>query len=333
LGEIEEGFAATLTPGDTFLIGGQIVRFESLREMVVEVSRDPGRKPKIATYMGTKFATSTQLSERILHMLAAPDWPDLPAPVRDWLHLQRQVSQMPEPDSLLIESFGHDAREHLCIYGFAGRNAMQTLGLLVTKRMEETGLAPLGFVATDYATLIWGLEPVTDAAPLLAPDALRAGLESWLMSNAVMKRTFRASATIAGLIQCNTPGARKNGRQATMSSDILYDTLVKYDPQHPARGDARAGGFWPDRRDAGACRGARDPAAAGACQPPGRPPVSRGGADAGRGGGTRAAFGRRKRAALGGGGSGPLSAALPFCLRRATNAGWTDTDSPLPERR
>jgi ATP-dependent Lhr-like helicase len=232
LGEIEEGFAATLTPGDTFLIGGQIVRFESLREMVVEVSRDPGRKPKIATYMGTKFATSTQLSERILHMLAAPDWPDLPAPVRDWLHLQRQVSQMPEPDSLLIESFGHDAREHLCIYGFAGRNAMQTLGLLVTKRMEETGLAPLGFVATDYATLIWGLEPVTDAAPLLAPDALRAGLESWLMSNAVMKRTFRASATIAGLIQRNTPGARKNGRQATMSSDILYNTLVKYDPQH-----------------------------------------------------------------------------------------------------
>ena len=232
LGEIEEGFAATLTPGDTFLIGGQIVRFESLREMVVEVSRDPGRKPKIATYMGTKFATSTQLSARILQMLAAPDWPDLPEPVRDWLHLQRHVSQMPEPDSLLIESFGHDGREHLCIYGFAGRNAMQTLGLLVTKRMEETGLAPLGFVATDYATLIWGLEPVTDAAPLLAPDALRAGLDSWLMSNAVMKRTFRASATIAGLIQRNTPGARKNGRQATMSSDILYDTLVKYDPEH-----------------------------------------------------------------------------------------------------
>ncbi len=232
LGEIEEGFAATLTPGDTFLIGGQIVRFESLREMVVEVSRDPGRKPKIATYMGTKFATSTQLSERILHMLGAPDWPDLPDPVRDWLHLQRHVSQMPEPDSLLIESFGHDGREHLCIYGFAGRNAMQTLGLLVTKRMEETGLAPLGFVATDYATLIWGLEPVTDAAPLLAPDALRAGLDSWLMSNAVMKRTFRASAMIAGLIQRNTPGARKNGRQATMSSDILYDTLVKYDPAH-----------------------------------------------------------------------------------------------------
>jgi hypothetical protein len=27
-----------------------------------------------------------------------------------------------------------------CIYGFAGRNAQQTLGLLLTKRMEELGL-------------------------------------------------------------------------------------------------------------------------------------------------------------------------------------------------
>jgi len=232
LGEIEEGFAATLTPGDTFLMGGQVVRFESLREMVVEVSRDPGRTPKIATFMGTKFATSTQLSDRILAILAQPDWPDLPAHVRGWLHLQREMSQMPARDRLLIESFAHEGREHACLYGFAGRNAQQTLGLLVTKRMEEEGLAPMGFVATDYATLIWGLEPLADADALLAPESLRAGLDQWLMSNAVMKRTFRASATIAGLIQRNAPQARKSGRQATMSSDILYDTLVKYDPGH-----------------------------------------------------------------------------------------------------
>jgi len=232
LGEIEEGFAATLSPGDTFLMGGQIVRFESLREMTVEVSRDPGREPKIATFMGTKFATSTQLSERILSILGQDDWPELDAPVRDWLRLQREVSEMPQAGRLLIESFAHGGRAHACIYGFAGRNAMQTLGLLVTKRMEEEGLAPMGFVATDYATLIWGLEPLREAESLFAPETLRRGLDAWLMSNAVMKRTFRASATIAGLIQRNSPQARKSGRQATMSSDIIYDTLVKYDPGH-----------------------------------------------------------------------------------------------------
>ncbi len=232
LGEVEEAFAASLTQGDTFLIGGQIVRYEGLREMVVEVSRRADRKPKVAVFSGTKFATSTQLSDRILRMFSQPDWPQLPAHTADWLALQRDISRLPQRDRLLIESFPNDGREHLCVYGFTGRNAQQTLGLLLTKRMEETGLAPLGFVATDYATLIWGLDAVTDPRPLFQLDALRDGLETWLAGNAVMKRTFRASATIAGLIERNTGGQRKSGRQATFSSDILYETLLKYDPDH-----------------------------------------------------------------------------------------------------
>ncbi len=232
LGEIEEGFAASLTRGDTFLIGGQIVRYEGLRELTVEVSRDAAKKPRIATFMGTKFATSTQLSQRILRMFRQEHWPELPAHTAEWLTLQRAVSRLPEPGRLLVETFPHDGRQQMVAYGFAGRNAQQTLGLLLTKRMEEMGLAPMGFVATDYATLIWGLDRVTDPAPLFDPAALEAGLDGWLAGNAVMKRTFRASATIAMLIERQTGGQRKSGRQATMSSDILYDTLLKYDPDH-----------------------------------------------------------------------------------------------------
>jgi ATP-dependent Lhr-like helicase len=233
LGEVEEGFAATLVPGDTFLIGGQVVRYEGLREMTVEVTRRTGDRPKIATFMGTKFATSTQLSHRILRMFQQESWPELPAHTASWLALQREVSRLPQPGRLLVESFPHDGREHVCLYGFAGRNAQQTLGLLLTRRMEDMGMAPLGFVSTDYATLIWGLDPLTDARALLDAAALRAGLEGWLKENAVMKRTFKASAVIAGLIERNTTqGGRKSGRQATFSSDILYDTLQKYDPGH-----------------------------------------------------------------------------------------------------
>jgi ATP-dependent Lhr-like helicase len=239
LGEVEEDFAATLTPGDTFLIGGEVVRYEGLRELTVEVSRQPGRDPKVAVFNGTKFATSTLLTHRILAMFQQPAWPDLPAHTAQWLALQREVSRLPQPDRLLVESFPWDGREHLCIYGFAGRNGQQTLGLLLTKRMEDEGLNPLGFVATDYATLIWGLDPVLDPAPLFDPARLRQGLEGWLQGNAVMKRTFRASAIIAGLIERSHQGRRKTGRQATFSSDILYDTLLKYDPGHLMLGITR----------------------------------------------------------------------------------------------
>lgn len=232
LGEVEEYFASTLTPGDTFLIAGQVVRFEGMNEMTVEVSRRSDKTPKVATFMGTKFATSTQLSDLILNRFAAHDWTGLPDHSITWLETQERISQLPKPGQLLIETFERKSRHHICVYGFSGRNAQQTLGLLLTKRMEDMGLAPLGFVATDYATLIWGLEQVTDPASLITSDTLTNGFETWLQGNAVMKRSFRSVATIAGLIERNLPGQRKTGRQATFSSDILYDTLTKYDPDH-----------------------------------------------------------------------------------------------------
>ncbi|MCL7405351.1 ligase-associated DNA damage response DEXH box helicase [Paradonghicola geojensis] len=232
LGEVEESFAATLTAGDTFLIGGQIVRYQGIKEMVVEVTRSAAQNPRVAVFNGTKFATSTQLSARVLAMFQHSDWPELPRHTAEWLNLQREVSHLPRADRLLVETFPHDGRQFMCVYGFAGRNAQQTLGLILTQRMEEAGLAPLGFVATDYATLVWGLDPVEDVAPLLTADGLREGRDRWLQSNMVMKRTFRTAATIAMLMMRNTPQSKKTGRQATVSSDILYDTLVKYDPDH-----------------------------------------------------------------------------------------------------
>jgi ATP-dependent Lhr-like helicase len=232
LGEVEEYFAASLSPGDTFLIGGQIVRYEGLRETVVEVSREAAKKPRVAVFSGTKFANSTQLSQRILRLFQRPDWPEMPRHTADWLALQRECSKLPEPDRLLVETFPEQGNQYLCAYGFAGRNAMQTLGLLLTRRMEEAGLHPMGFVSTDYATLIWGLDPVLDPAPLFAAKGLRDGFETWLAGNAVMKRTFRSVATISGLIERNTIGAKKSGRQTLFSSDILYDTLHRFEPDH-----------------------------------------------------------------------------------------------------
>jgi ATP-dependent helicase Lhr and Lhr-like helicase len=232
LGEVEEYFAASLTPGDTFLIGGKVVRFEGLKDSTVQVSRQAARRPRVAVFSGTKFSTSTQLSARIMRLFQQADWPQLPGHTAAWLGQQREMSKLPQPDRLLVETFPDEGREYTCVYGFAGRNAMQTLGLLLTQRMEERGLNPLGFVATDYATLIWGLDRVHDPAPLLQGRTLRTGFETWLAGNAVMKRTFRASATIAGLIERRSIGAKKSGRQTMFSSDILYDTLAKYDPNH-----------------------------------------------------------------------------------------------------
>ena len=232
LGEVEEYFASQLTPGDTFLLGGETVCFEAIRELQVEVRRTPSREPKIAVYSGTKFASSTILCRRILQILLQDRWPDLPRHIQDWISVQKKVSALPNYSRMLVESFQLAGREYTCFYGFAGRNAMMTLGLILTLRMEEADLKPLGFVPSDYALLVWSLNRVNDPATLMNAHCMRDQLDTWLTGNAVMKRTFRNIAEISGLVEKSVPGRRKTGRQMTVSTDIIYDTLCKYDPNH-----------------------------------------------------------------------------------------------------
>jgi ATP-dependent Lhr-like helicase len=70
-------------------------------------------------------------------------WGAYPEPVREWLELQRDRSELPGPDGLLVEIFPRQRRWYLVAYTFEGRNAHQTLGILLTKRMERAGAAPL----------------------------------------------------------------------------------------------------------------------------------------------------------------------------------------------
>jgi len=233
LGEVEEVFASTLRPGDTFLIGGEVVRYSGLREMTIQVTRDKGKPPSVPMFAGSKMAISTALADRVIAIMGDPErWDDLSPHISEWLRLQAGVSHLPSRTRLLVEAFPVQGREHTVFWSFAGRNAHQTLGLILTKRMEEAGLGPLGFVANDYALMIWSLDPVTDPEALLDATGLREGLDRWLADTTMMKRTFRNSAVIAGLIERRFPGMQKSGKQATVSSDILYDTLMKYDPDH-----------------------------------------------------------------------------------------------------
>ncbi len=233
LGEVEESFAAELRPGDTFLIGGETVRYDAIREMTVRVTPAPGKDPMIPVFSGSRLSISTFLAHRVIAFLGdEARWETLPRAVAEWLRLQKRISRLPGAGALLVETFPRADRWHMTAHGFAGKNANHTLGLIVTKRMEAAGLAPLGYVATDYALMIWGLEEVADPAPLFAAEGLRDGLEDWMSQSLVVKRAFRQAATVAGLIERRLPGMKKTGRQATFSSDILYDTLIRFDPGH-----------------------------------------------------------------------------------------------------
>jgi ATP-dependent helicase Lhr and Lhr-like helicase len=241
LGELEEYFIEQLAVGDTFMFAGEVLRFEGLRETEAYVSRSNARDPKVPTYAGGKFPLSTHLAERVRHMLADPEhWRDLPTPVAEWLALQDQRSVLPDPGDVLIETFPRGEKHFLVAYPFEGRLAHQTLGMLLTRRLDRAGGQPIGFVCNDYALAVWGLGDLhrlitqgrLSIADLFDEDMLGDDLDAWLAESSLMKRSFRMCAVIAGLIERRHPGKEKSGRQVTVSSDLIYDVLRRHEPDH-----------------------------------------------------------------------------------------------------
>ncbi len=244
LGQIEEYFAASLSPGDTFFFSGISLEVERIEtsDVIVRASSRPARIP---TYVGARLALTTNLANRVRGFLHDRDqWRRFPDDVREWLEVQDRRSVLPKPGQLLVETFPRDGRYHMVAYSFEGWNAHQSLGMLITRRMEAQGLKPIGFVANDYALACYGLEPITDPQSLFSPDILEKEFVDWVQQSALLKRAFREVAVIGGLVERQIPGKRKTGRQVTFSTDLIYDVLRKYEPDHlllrAAWEDARA---------------------------------------------------------------------------------------------
>ena len=248
IGEVEEGMLEMLEPGETFVFAGQVWRLVGVTNLDVLVQPAPSSDPKMPSWGGSRFALSTYLALRVRRLMTdQPHWQVLPADVREWLEAQRDRSVIPDEDEMLLETFPRGKRHVMVVYPFEGRLAHTTLAMLLTRRLERAGAAPLGFVCNDYAMAIWALNPLDglDFAELFDEDMLGDDLEAWLAESFMMKRAFKGCAIISGLIERRFPGQQKSGRQVTFSTDLIYDVLRRHQPDHLllrcARDDAATG--------------------------------------------------------------------------------------------
>jgi ATP-dependent Lhr-like helicase len=232
LGTIEEGYASTLSPGDHFYFSGLSLEVEQFKDTDIIV-RASSKTARIVTYGGQRMSMSTHLANRVRHMLCdRNDWHRFPDDVRDWLEVQSERSVLPEPHQLLVETFPHEKLHYMVAYSFEGWNAHQSLGMLITRRMETAGLKPLGFVANDYGLACYGLEPIRDPKALFSADILEREFVEWVESSHLLKSAFREVAVVGGLVERHHPGRKKSGRQVSFSTDLIYDVLRRYEPEH-----------------------------------------------------------------------------------------------------
>ena len=237
LGQVEEWFIEGLNEGDTFLFGGRILEYQYLSNNNVIVRTTKDQQPKIPSYAGGRLPLSSELSFQVRSLISKEEnWKNLPSQISEWLRLQLKFSNIPGPEELLVETFPRNIknkkRYFLICYSFEGRNANQTLGFLISKRMQRMGYKPIGFVATEYALAIWSMNMVEDINILLSDDIMLDDLYEWLEETPLLKKNFRDAAIISGLIERIIPGQKKTGKQIMFNSDLIFDVLKKHEPNH-----------------------------------------------------------------------------------------------------
>ena len=237
LGQVEEWFIEGLNQGDTFLFGGRVLEYQYLSNNNVIVRTTKDQQPKIPSYAGGRLPLSSELSFQVRSLISKEkNWKNLPSQISEWLKLQLKFSNIPSPEELLVETFPrkikNKKRYFLICYSFEGRNANQTLGFLISKRMQRMGYKPIGFVATEYALAIWSMNMVEDINILLSDDIMLDDLFEWLEETPLLKKNFRDAAIISGLIERIIPGQKKTGKQIMFNSDLIFDVLKKHEPNH-----------------------------------------------------------------------------------------------------
>ncbi len=233
LGKIEENFILNLSNGDNFIFGGNILKFIQLKNSIVYVSKSKDNEASVPTYIGGKLPLSTNLGIAVSKLIYNENaWHFLPSQIVDWLKLQSIHSKLPSKRNILIESFPFKSKFYIIIYTFEGRNVNETLGFLLIKRLLKLNLKPIGFTINDYSLVIWSLSKIINIYELFDQNLIKEELNDWLNETPLLRKLFRDTAVISGLVERRFPGLTKTGRQVLFNTDLIFDVLTKYEPNH-----------------------------------------------------------------------------------------------------
>ncbi len=247
LGEVEEALVARLKPGDAFIFSGRVLQLVRMKDMVAYVRLSNARSGKLARWQGGRMPLSNELAASVQALLQLARQgvyaePELQV-VRPLLELQQRWSQLPTPQTLLIERLHTREGDHLFIYPFAGRAVNEAIGMLIAYRWAQQQPVTFALSANDYGVELLSSKRLEVDEPRLRAFLSREGLAHDLLASLnfseAARRQFRDIARIAGLVFQGYPGARKQVRQLQASSGLIFDVLHRYDPQNLLLDQAR----------------------------------------------------------------------------------------------
>lgn len=243
IGQVEESFISRLKKGDRFIFAGRYLELVEVRGMKARVRISPIKSGIIPRWMGGRLPLSSELAYEVRLLISkasAGDFGDVEMTfLRPLLELQAKRSSLPELDQILVEKYKSRDGYHLFVYPFEGRLVNEGIAILVAYQLSRISPSTYSIAMNDWGFEILSDRPIpfgdddADAASFFKNfryDNLLEDIQACLNSTEMAKRQFREIARVAGLIFQGYPGANKTVKQVQVSSGLLYDVFVDFDP-------------------------------------------------------------------------------------------------------
>lgn len=256
LGEVEEGFLASLRPDEAFTIGGRAVVLDRFHQMTAVVRPAQGERIQTPRWMGPKMPLTAQLAiqERRLRRELRAAWDGGGAPAcakilqKEWdvhgdalarvvafLKRQNKAAPIPADSPVQLERLREGRSLLMIFHRVAGRAVNRSLAWVVGYRIGAKGSVVANH--DDHSFLISvGYKDAPSIDMLRAafdPRNFQEDLQATLERTETLGRSFRPVAEIGGLIPKRTFRGPASPKASSWNGSLLYTTLREYEPQHP----------------------------------------------------------------------------------------------------
>ncbi|MEI9999592.1 MAG: DEAD/DEAH box helicase [Verrucomicrobiota bacterium] len=264
IGEVEQNFIQQLNTGDVFVLNGRTIRLLETRLLEAKAEWAPAQLPTVPRWNANKMPLASGLAREVTRlrsrMRELMERDETGEAARAWLietynlssintaailrqfAAQARVSAIPTERDFLIEVFPEGPLRHFFFHSLIGRSANDALSRVIAWRVKERKGGNALVTIDDYGFLMslreFQVMPMDELKDLFSPDHAEEDLLAALRPSQLVKWQFRGVAQTGLMVPRQQFGRERPARALQWSTEIIFEVLQKYEPDHPLLAEA-----------------------------------------------------------------------------------------------